>query len=151
MLPTPVSLADHIYSESEQQLMAHSIRAVQHHIFTFRKSAGHSVEGSVYPITLFSGPVDTAKLVVRTRSAMILIPVIYDDHVRIRRAIAHELAHLLLAAHHASDAPDFMTFRQDAVTEDECDAFAAHLCAKHDEFYSDHDKIAARCRFTTDP
>ena len=126
--------AERVYGLSEKCLMAHSIRATQqlledsgvgrHWIsITISKSQQYMGKRAIS----FIAPSETDILVDRTIGL--------ENQ---RRAIAHELAHLVLRklASRTIHPPPGYTNKQRAI-EDACNIFEKELCARHHKFHTD--------------
>lgn len=142
--------AEEIYQISEKSLMAHTIRAVKQRFM--RKQLGVDIQiepdkdgvlegravSSLFTRHLISPKIIKAKILIRPDASRALA----------RFCIAHEVYHLLILLDKYN--PTYSAWpadsQMDRLEEDACDAFAWHLCFKHNNFYWDDEKLK-RCRF----
>jgi len=126
-----------IFLASQECLMAHSIRAVEKHIQQCRftpASVGYSIR--LFVRKRFAAEVRTqAKAFIQEHRADIVV----DADIGIeyqRRAIAHELGHILLAMYRYRQG-ETLARQSSQLIEDACDIFERDLCKRHHNYYCD--------------
>ena len=134
---TASGIAKVIYDISTECLMAHSIRAIEHHL---REQYDFTTTIVLCPskyVLSDSGRLSWCSVALNTGDPTYIF---YQDDpdldkTRKRFCIAHELYHVIWSAENSDNGGAVVA--RDLRTESACDIFANSLCTLHDEFYKE--------------